>query len=245
MDVVGERQVRTRHRALMRRIGEELRGAREDSGLTQAEIGRRAGVTRSHVSRIEMGLAAPSIEVLQRIAVALGADLAVRLFPNTGLRVRDRISVPMTQALLRDLHPRWGRRAEVAVYRPVRGVIDLVLEDRGSPETAVTEIQSQIRRVEQLVRWHGQKADALASQPDQAGRRVTRLLVLRNTQANRDIARAASEMLGVAYPSRTLEAVAALRGEAPWPGAAVVWMVVEGGRAALMDAPPRGVELGR
>jgi hypothetical protein len=67
------------------------------------------------------------------------------------------------------------------VHRPVRGVIDLVLEDRDGPDTVAPELQSELRRVEQQVRWANQKADALAGLLGQQSRRVTRLLVLRNS----------------------------------------------------------------
>jgi hypothetical protein len=106
-----------------------------------------------------------------------------------------------------------------------------VLVDRLAPDTVAGELQGELRRVEQQVRWSGEKASALAELPEQAGRRVSRLLVLRDTHAMREIARAAEETLHAAYPSLTQEAVAALRGDTPWPGPAIVWMRVEGGRA--------------
>ena len=105
---------------------------RADAGRSQAIIAEAAGVSRSHLSRIEAGNAEPSIEVLLAIAAALGCDLSVRLFPNTGPRIRDRLQVAMTEALLALLHPRWQPHPEVPVYRPVRGVIDLVLADQGA-----------------------------------------------------------------------------------------------------------------
>ena len=114
----------------------------------------------------------------------------------------------MSEALLRELHPRWRATPEVPVYRPVHGVIDLVLEERDGDATVATELHSQVRRVEQQLRWQVQKADALALQPDQQGRSISRLLVLRNTQATRDVVRAAAATFAAAYPARTADAVA-------------------------------------
>ena len=131
------------------------------------------------------------------------------------------------------------------MYRPVRGVIDLVLEDHREPATVATELQSQLRGAEQQVRWANQKADALAALPAQAGRRVTRLLVVRNTRAVRDAIAAAEAVLASAYPARTADAVAALRGEAPWPGSSIAWMHLEHGVATLLAGPPRGATVGR
>jgi hypothetical protein len=65
----------------------------------------------------------------------------------------------------------------MAVHRPIRGVIDLVLE-RADPPIVACEAHSDLRRLEQQVRWARAKSDALAER-----RRVTvsRLLLLRAT----------------------------------------------------------------
>ena len=151
----------------------------------------------------------------------------------------------MSEAVLRELHPRWRATPEVPVYRPVHGVIDLVLEERDGSTTVATELHSQVRRVEQQIRWQAQKADAIASQPDQQGRSVSRLLVLRNTKATRDVVGAAAATFAAAYPAPAAGAVASLREGAPWPGAAIVWMRVDGSETRLLDAPPRGIAVGR
>ena len=229
----------------MRRIGGDLRQMREDAGVSQAAVARAAGVNQAYVSRIEAGDAEPSIEVLLRLGLALATDLGFRFFPNTGPRIRDHLSAAMGTALAEALHPRWRMSAEVAVYRPIHGVIDAVLEDRDGATTIETELHSQVHRVEQQVRWQRQKADALGLLPDQEGRIVSRLLVLRNTQANREAVRGAKGILHAAYPARTTDAVTALRGTSEWQGAAIIWITVEGGRARLLDGPPRGVEVGR
>jgi hypothetical protein len=62
----------------------------------------------------------------------------------------------------------------------------------------------------------------------------------------REIARRYEATLRTAYPARTRDVIAALTTpSAPWPGAGIVWMRVEGGVATLLDDPPRGVRLGR
>jgi transcriptional regulator with XRE-family HTH domain len=242
---MNERVLGRAHRDRLRRLGNEIRQLREDSGRSQRTVAAVARIARSHLTGIESGDAEPSLLVLERIGMALGADLAVRYFANTGPAIRDRIQMAMSEELLRTLHGRWIATPEVPVYRPVHGVIDVVIEDRHGGSTVATELHSQLRRVEQQVRWQAQKADALAALPDQQGRHVGRLLVLRNTQAMRDVVRAAAVSLAAAYPARSSDAVTSLRGETPWPGAAVAWMNVEAGRARLLDGPPRGVAPGR
>lgn len=245
MTAINRQQLNSTRRELLRSIGRDVRQHRSDAGRSQAIIAEAAGLSRSHLSRIEAGNAEPSVEVLMAIAAALGCDLSVRLFPNTGPRIRDRLQVAMLEALLALLHPRWLRRPELPVYRPVRGVIDLVLADPIAHEAVATELQSQLRRVEQQIRWSVQKADALAGLPEFDGERVGRLLVVRNTAAMREVVRAAARTLTAAYPARADEAIASLAGDARWPGAAVIWANVEGGRARILDAPPRGIAVGR
>ena len=245
MTAIGARRLADAKRRLFRRLGDDIRQQREDAGLTQAVVARTAGVNQPYLSRIEAGVAEPTIDVLLRIGMALGADLGVRYFANTGPRIRDRLQVAMSEELLRALHARWRATPEVPVYRPVHGVIDLVIEDRDGGTTLETELHSQLRRLEQQVRWQAQKGDALAALPDQRGRTISRLLVLRNTQATRDAVKAGAATLAAAYPARTAEAVASLPHGEAWAGPAVVWMTIDGGAARLLDAPPRGISVGR
>jgi transcriptional regulator with XRE-family HTH domain len=239
------RELRRGKRDLLRRLGDDTRRLREDTGLSQAVVAAAGGISQSYLSRIEAGLVEPSLDVLLRLGAVLGADLACRLYPTTGPLLRDRHQVAMEEGFLPEVDAGWRPQLEVAVYRPVRGVIDMTLEHRRDPDTVAAEFQSELRRVEAQVRWARQKADALASLPESAGRRVSRLLVLRNTAAMRDVARAAEGVLRVAYPARADAIVAALRGAATWPGSGIAWMRIEGGAAALMDGPPRGVRVGR
>ena len=208
---------------------------REDAGRSQAAIARAAAINQAYLSRIEAGNAAPSVEVLMAIAAALGCDLSVRMFPGTGPRIRDRIQVAMSEALLASLHPRWRAQPEVPVYRPVRGVIDLVLTDATAHVVVPTELQSELRRVEQQIRWSVQKADALASMPELAGDRVSRLLVVRNTAAMRETVRAAARTLAAAYPARAADAIAALTADRSVAGC----RPVVGERRARRGTDPR------
>ena len=242
---IKRRALQLRRREVFRSLGTDMRRMRDDAGRSQAEIARAAGVSQGHLSAIEAGNAEPSVEALLAVATALGADLSVRLFPNTGPRIRDHLQMAMSEALLGALHPRWLATPEVPVYRPVRGVIDLVLADRVGPALIATELQSQLRRVEQQLRWSIQKADALAAMPEYQTRTTSRLLVVRNTAAMREVVRSAAATFAAAYPGRAITALESLRGEAPWPGAAVIWAIVERGQARLMDGPPRGISVDR
>ena len=57
----------------------QLRWAREDAGLTQAELARRAGVSQQMVSKIESPDYHPSLDTIERVTKALGVRLSVTL----------------------------------------------------------------------------------------------------------------------------------------------------------------------
>ena len=246
-----ERETARRMRRSDVDISDQIRRMRLDAGVTLTELARIVDVHRSHIARIESGIARPSLEVLTAIGVALGADLSLRYFPGAGPRLHDRFQAVMVEAFLREMDPRWLVELEVPISQPSRGVIDIVLADRHGPITVAAEAQSELRRLEQQVRWSTEKADGLAQRLDRDGldsarRNVSRLLILRSTVTTREIARRFGATLAGAYPARTEDVVRALTSPAaPWPGPGIVWMHVEGDRATLMRFPPRGVSLGR
>jgi predicted nucleotidyltransferase/ribosome-binding protein aMBF1 (putative translation factor) len=63
----------------MEAAGSLVRAARQHAGLSQAELGRRAGVTQSVISAYESGARQPSMPTLTRIIEATGAALDIRL----------------------------------------------------------------------------------------------------------------------------------------------------------------------
>ena len=65
-----------------------LRDARLRAGLTQSELGRRAGVTQSVISAYESGARQPSAPTLQRLVAATGLRLSVAEQGPVSARVR-------------------------------------------------------------------------------------------------------------------------------------------------------------
>ena len=53
--------------------------ARQESGLTQAELAERAGTKQSNIARLESGRANPTIEFLQKVVGAMGKKVAVSI----------------------------------------------------------------------------------------------------------------------------------------------------------------------
>lgn len=225
--------------AIRRQLAADIRRLREDAGVSRAAVARAAGVHHSIVSRLEDEAFLPSTETYARICAALGADLHARVYPTGSLPIRDRHQAPMAELLLGACDPRWARSVEVRVTRPARGWVDVVLHDAHERLLVAAELEGDIRRVEQLLRWSGEKAAALPSAEEwtrwaaDGPPRTSRLLVVRWTRANREIATVARRQLRDAYPGDPRDALLAL-GDAStaWPGAALLW-------ARLDASPPR------
>jgi transcriptional regulator with XRE-family HTH domain len=225
---------------------------RTDAHVSQRRLSTESGVDQGHLSRVERGLVEPSFAVLESLAGMLGATVSIRIQPTTGPRIRDHIQARMAEALLEVLDQSWHRLVEVTVHRPSRGTIDTVLARPQAPVIAV-ELQSELRRLEQQIRWAADKAESLPSAEawsflaaEAAPGPASRLLVLRSTRAMRDLARSFEQTLRSAYPARTSDAYRALtQPHATWPGAAIIWADVSADRTRILPAPPRGVTLGR
>ena len=59
--------------------GSEVAKARAKMGLSQKELSEKTGIDQSDISKIERGVANPSIATLTRIAEELGAKLIIRI----------------------------------------------------------------------------------------------------------------------------------------------------------------------
>jgi transcriptional regulator with XRE-family HTH domain len=230
-------------RLLNERIGRQAADLRTDAGVTQAELARCADIDPGHVWRIEAGRATPSLDALARIARCLGAETGVRLFPVAGPRLHDRFQAPMIESLFDVLGRAWVPRPEVPVPA-ARGVIDAVLHRRLDSLHVLCECHSELRRLELVVRRVAEKAEALRGQLDQPAV-VSTMLLLRSTASTRAVMKTYESTFAAAFPARSADAIAALRGDAAWPGPAIVWVKVEGGRAQILEAPPRGIRVGR
>lgn len=208
-------------------FGEEVVRLRTDAGVARSELSRSAGVDASYLADIEDGAARPSITVCTRIALALGADLALRLYPTTGPAVRDRHQSAIAESMLGSVHGRWARFSEIAVRHPARGWIDLGLHDPVPGDFVATEIESDLHRIEQLIRWSEAKAAALPSWEGWAHLGVrtapSRLLVVRDTRTNREVAGTFRQLLRTSYPADPRDALASILGVGSWPGPSLLW----------------------
>jgi transcriptional regulator with XRE-family HTH domain len=74
----------------MANLGELVRDARTNSGLSQRSLALRAGTTQAAISRIERGLEEPSFERFTAIMQSMGWQPSVELMPVAGHREEPR-----------------------------------------------------------------------------------------------------------------------------------------------------------
>ncbi len=96
---------------LARLVGERLRAARHERGLSLAALAEAAGVGKGSLSEIENGARNPTLSTLYALAGTLGVPLATLLADRAGTR----IASPGIEARLLDVSRDDG--ATVEVYR--------------------------------------------------------------------------------------------------------------------------------
>ena len=58
-------------------IASQLKIARQDANLTQANLAKRAGTQKSNISRMESGTYNPSLDFLVKVADSLGKEVSI------------------------------------------------------------------------------------------------------------------------------------------------------------------------
>ncbi|WP_279236993.1 helix-turn-helix domain-containing protein [Heliorestis convoluta] len=66
-------------------IATRLRTVREQSGLTQAELAEKAGVSPGLIGQLEQGKVQPSLRTIERISEVLGVTPCYFLVPQPSL----------------------------------------------------------------------------------------------------------------------------------------------------------------
>lgn len=79
--MAAKRKRRVEQAEIVKGFAARLREARRSRGLTQADLAARAKVTPSYVGRLEAAAVAPGIDLLDRLARALGV-VAADLLPS-------------------------------------------------------------------------------------------------------------------------------------------------------------------
>ena len=94
-------------------LGERLKRARKDRGLTQEQLAERAGLSTRHIAKIEKGDVNPSFEVLSTLVKTLGVSFDA-IFDPASEQVESEIQ---EIAGLYRACPEQGRRLILAAIR--------------------------------------------------------------------------------------------------------------------------------
>jgi transcriptional regulator with XRE-family HTH domain len=195
------------------RIGRALRAIRIRSGLSQADVALRAGVSRAFVSKVERGLAQGSdLRRIESICRVLGADLDVRIrWRGEGLdRLLDEAHARLVEKVVRRLSSRsWECAVEVSFSEfGERGSIDVLAWHRESRALLVIEVKSVVPDVQATIFGLDRKARlgpkvGMARGWEAAS--TSRLLVVRETSASRRRVAIVGSVFEVAFPARGSE----------------------------------------
>jgi transcriptional regulator with XRE-family HTH domain len=161
---------RQRLRVVLARFARELRLARMAVGLTQQATAGRAGFTQEYVSAIERGVRAPSFEAACRLASACGHELAIRLFPEASVSLRDTGQLEVAETIMGQAAPGWHCRLEVPVGDGSRRAHDLVMTLLD--EVVAVEVERRLVDLQAQLRAAQLKRDVLAQREDRPVRLV-------------------------------------------------------------------------
>ena len=201
------REGRRRSLRIRQQIGDDIRAARLQSGLSQVSAAAAAGMSHAQFGRIERAvLGGLTIDQTCRAGLAVGLRLGARMYPD-GDAVRD---APQLRLLDR-LHGRVPAEAdwETEVPMPISGDLrawDAVIQLAGrragcEAETRLTDIQALERRLALKLRDGG--VDVV-------------ILVVSDTANNRSVLRAHREALRPLLPLDGRDILAAFaRGRLP------------------------------
>lgn len=114
-----------------RALGEKLKGRRLNAGLTQEQVAVRSRVSSKYMTFIEKGSKHASLDVLERVAAALGARLTLDLV-DAGAPERAELADPLRVSPERAAIV---RRFSAIVDRLPAHRIDTILEDIALWET--------------------------------------------------------------------------------------------------------------
>jgi transcriptional regulator with XRE-family HTH domain len=195
------------------RFGLGLRALRRRRRLTQDELARRAGVSRSVVGRMERGRAdRVAVHTLIRVAAVLGARVDLRLlWQGEGLdRLLDAGHARLVEVVVSLLNANgWLAASEVSFsIRGERGSIDVLAFHPSTTSLLVVEVKSAVPDLQAMLVTldrKGRLGREVARERGWDAGSVTRLLVLPNDRTARRRLEAHAATIGAALPAGTVE----------------------------------------
>ena len=192
-------------------LARACRDGRLALGQSQTALAAKAGLTRSYIAAIELGSANPSLDVIVRLATALGLDLDFNLRPpiivgDRGQRdaVHARCSGYVDRRFRSD---GWETDREVQIVDGRwRGWIDLLAFDRRTGTLIVIEIKTvidDIGAIERQVGWYERHARRSALDRGWRPRRIVTWLLVLSTEQNEQAMTMNRDVFERAFPVRS------------------------------------------
>jgi transcriptional regulator with XRE-family HTH domain len=227
-----------------------VRLLRRHHGWRQADLGRRAQLSRDTISRCEIGrFGGVTIDSLDRIAEALGAHLVVELrWQGADLdRLVDGAHAAIVEAVAARLRVAgWAVQPEVSFnHYGDRGSCDLVARHSSTRMLLVVEAKTALGNIQETLRRLDVKARIAPILAEQLGwpapTSVARALVILATRTNRRIVERHAETFSV-FPTRGRAATNWLRQPAVRPDA-LMWFQLVPDSAVSRSTPSGRVRL--
>ena len=235
-------------------LARACRDGRLALGQSQSMLAAKVGVSRQYIAAIERGRANPSLDVVVRLATALGLELDFNLRPPIIVgdrRQRDAVHARCSGYVDRRFRADgWETAREIEIVDGRwRGWIDLLAFDRRTGTLVVIEIKTvidDVGAIERQVGWYERHARRLAHDRGWRPRRIVTWLLVLSTEQNEDLMTQNRDVLERAFPVRSPSMVGLIEHpSADWPsgrGLALIdparrrrtWLVrprIDGGRS--------------
>jgi hypothetical protein len=172
-------------------------------------------VTSRYIVRIEAGQANPSLQLVERIAEALGLDIQLLIRPPifpAGPRTRDVVHARCSAYVDRRLRALgWATAREVeVVHGHSHGWIDLLAFDRRTRTLLIIEIKTRLDDLgglERQIGWYERMAwQAARARGWRPSRVITCVLALASDEVER-VVRDQRDLIRIAFPMRAVDLI--------------------------------------
>ncbi len=199
-----------------------VRETRTQLGLTQRQIAQAVGVSRGYVANLESGRANPTLDLVERVAVALGIDIGLMARPPTivGGRSSDLVHARCSGYADRRLRSQgWLTAREVeVVHARSHGWIDLLAFDPTTALLLIIEIKtslSDMGAIERQLGWYERSGFELARRLGWHPRRIAGWLLVLASEDVEGAIRSSRELLATAFPVRAIDMLNTLESGRP------------------------------
>jgi transcriptional regulator with XRE-family HTH domain len=201
-----------------KRFGVEVHLARATLGLSQRQIGRRAGVSQSTVERIEGGDPGAQLDTLVAVGAAAGLDLVLNAYPAGRVSLHDTGQMGLAEQIRSVASGAWGVRMEVRAGDHGESA-DVVLEN--PRELQHCEIERRAVTFERQYRLALRKREFLAAQDS---RPVRLVIVVEDTRRNREALAPHMELIKSQLPASSREILRSFRTGQPLGKDGLLWL---------------------